>query len=368
MKTARCVYFDVLRAVAMVRVVVFHTIGYGALSVVFPAMGVMFALAGSLMARTLDRAGPRAAVTGRLRRLLPVLWVLGAIGVSVMVWHGWSDADYRPLNAKQLLLWLLPVVDPPASDWGVEYFAAVLWYLRTYLWLVLLSPLLLPLFRRWPIPTLLAPLAALLVIGLGYVRLESLAGTALYDLVTWMPCWLLGFAHRDGMLHRLKAPVVAGLALLSGALAAVWYCRHPSTDMPWDLNAVPLANVLWSIAFLVVLLRWRPQMAWLTRTRPLHRLVGVLNARAVTIYLWHMPAVLVAVLLLDRLGLGMGLESQAALLGAVWLVTGMFVLALGWVEDLAARRRPRLLPDPYGPPPAPRRHYDEAGASTGGGG
>ncbi|MFE3526390.1 hypothetical protein ACFXOD_33210 [Streptomyces sp. NPDC059161] len=121
------------------------------------------------------------AVTGRLP---PVLWVLGAIGVSLLVWNGWSDADYRPL--KQLLLWLLPVVDPPASDRGVEYFAAVLWYLRTYLWLVVLSPLLLSLFRRWPIPTLAAPLAALLVIGLGYVRLESLAGTALYDLV-WAP-------------------------------------------------------------------------------------------------------------------------------------------------------------------------------------
>ncbi|ALO97211.1 hypothetical protein KMT30_01160 [Streptomyces sp. IBSBF 2953] len=40
----------------------------------------------------------------------------------------------------------------------MEYFAAVLWYLRTYLWLVLTSPLLLPLFRRWPTPTLLAPL------------------------------------------------------------------------------------------------------------------------------------------------------------------------------------------------------------------
>jgi peptidoglycan/LPS O-acetylase OafA/YrhL len=63
-------YLDLLRAAAIVRVVVYHATGWAALTVVFPAMSVMFALAGSLMAASLDRWGPWA-VERRMRRLLP---------------------------------------------------------------------------------------------------------------------------------------------------------------------------------------------------------------------------------------------------------------------------------------------------------
>lgn len=30
--------------------------------------------------------------------------------------------------------------------------------------------------------------------------------------------------------------------------------------------------------------------------------------------------------------------------GVGWLLIGVFVLACGWVEDVAARKKPRLLP------------------------
>ena len=53
--------------IALVRVVVYHLFGWAWLTVLFPSMGVMFALAGSLMARSLNRPalerdpGPDAA-------------------------------------------------------------------------------------------------------------------------------------------------------------------------------------------------------------------------------------------------------------------------------------------------------------------
>lgn len=40
-------YLDLLRAVALVRVVVYHLFGWAWLTILFPSMGVMFALAGS---------------------------------------------------------------------------------------------------------------------------------------------------------------------------------------------------------------------------------------------------------------------------------------------------------------------------------
>src|SRR4051812_26472841 len=145
-------YLDLLRAVATVRVVVYHSTGWAALTIVFPAMSVMFALAGSMMAASLDRYGP-FAVERRLRRLLPSLWVLVAIAVPMMVLAGlrW---DWR------FLLGAFPLRAPPATGWWLEGLAAM-WYLRDFLWFVLLSPLALPVFRRLPRVTVAFPYAVL---------------------------------------------------------------------------------------------------------------------------------------------------------------------------------------------------------------
>src|SRR3954447_8827195 len=74
-------YIDTLRAAAIVRVIVYHAFGWAWLTVALPAMGVMFALAGALMAGSLEKYGARRAVTSRMRRLLPALWALGAVAV-----------------------------------------------------------------------------------------------------------------------------------------------------------------------------------------------------------------------------------------------------------------------------------------------
>jgi peptidoglycan/LPS O-acetylase OafA/YrhL len=115
-------YLDLLRAAAIVRVVVYHLFGWPWLSLVFPAMGVMFALAGSLTAASLDKRSAGKVVTSRLRRLLPPLWLLGLIAVPVMLALGWAhetDGE-QPFSPAKLVLWLVPVGDPPGSDKGVD--------------------------------------------------------------------------------------------------------------------------------------------------------------------------------------------------------------------------------------------------------
>src|SRR3954462_13270987 len=97
-------YFDTLRAAAIVRVVLFHAFPVAALELVFPSMGVMFALGGSLMAVSVDRSSA-TAVRNRVRRLLPALWAMGLILVPVMIVHGWPDRPSWP----HLLLWAVPV-------------------------------------------------------------------------------------------------------------------------------------------------------------------------------------------------------------------------------------------------------------------
>src|SRR3954471_6657942 len=112
-------YIDALRAAAIVRVVIYHAFGWAWLTVLLPAMGVMFALAGSLMAASLEKHGSRRAVTSRVRRLVAALWALAAVAIPVMLWHGWSKADPdHPFHPWQLVFWIFPISDPPGSSWG----------------------------------------------------------------------------------------------------------------------------------------------------------------------------------------------------------------------------------------------------------
>lgn len=333
-------YFDTLRAVAIIRVVLFHAFPVAALELVFPSMGVMFALGGSLMVKSLDRNAGRA-VRNRLRRLLPALWAMALILVPVMIYHGWADRPAWP----RLLLWILPIADPPSSEFGYAA-AGVLWYLVTYLWLVLLSPVLLALYRRWNLPTVLLPLVGLLLFMAYPGTFGDTAGWVLQNILGYAACWVLGMAHREGDLAKLRPALVLGLgaACVGGALG--WAYLHPDGD-GLDLPGRPLAYAIYSVGFVLVLLRWAPRMGWLARVRPLDGFVSMVNNRAVTIYLWHNVAITIAVALFDPLKLWRIPQQtleDAADFGIALALLAVAVLALGWVEDLAARRRPRISP------------------------
>lgn len=325
-------YLDLLRFLAIIRVVVYHVTGWAALTLVFPAMSVMFALAGSLMAASLDRSGV-AAVGRRLRRLLPSLWVVALVFVPAMVLTG------LPVSWR-LLLWLFPVADPPANGWGALALS-VIWYLRDYLWFVLASPLALWLFRRAPLPTLLAPYLLLVVVELGFPA----APIVLRDFGLYFGAWLLGFAHHDGLLRRLSNRVLFSVAGVLAVAGGAWILTHPGAR-GYDLNDIRIGNALWAAAFILVALGRAPaSAAWVDRKELFSRAVTVLNRRALTVYLWHMPFVVALTPLVDVVGWShqdpLGLAIRVLL---VFALVGVVTMLVGWVEDVAARRRPELLP------------------------
>ncbi|MFF0177089.1 acyltransferase family protein [Micromonospora profundi] len=326
-------YLDLLRFLAIVRVVVYHVTGWASLTLVFPAMSVMFALAGSLMAASLTRSGP-AAVGRRLRRLLPSLWVLAVVFVPAMLFTGLS-------LSPRVLLWLFPIADPPANNWGALALS-VIWYLRDYLWFVLASPIAFWLFRKAPLPTLLAPYLLLLAIEAGIYQAPS---PVLREFGLYFGAWMLGFAHQAGMLRRLAGRILYPLASVLALAGGAWLVTHPG-PRGYDLNDNHLGNALWSAAFILIALGRGPAgMAWLERSRLADRAVTVVNRRALTIYLWHMPFVVALTPLVDVVGWShqdpLGLAIRVLL---VFVLVGLVTLAVGWVEDVAARRRPELIP------------------------
>lgn len=362
---ARDRYFDFLRALALFRVVFYHLMGWAWLPIVFPSMGVMFALAGNLMARSLKRP-PLQVIRGRMRRLLPPLWLLGAIGVSGMLLQGWGPgADGRPgWWWTHLAFWVLPLSDPPfaeglhgvhgvlGDDWAAEL-AGPLWYIRAYLWFVLLSPLLLKALRAMPWATVLAPLVlsaafAYGVVTVPYPRIDS----NLTDFSTFGACWILGMAHQEGILKRIPRYVVPSLAPVVACLA-LWYAVAHGFKEGHDLDDIPFGQALWSFSTVLLLLHVSPSWSqWPRLLRPFDRLITLLNSRAVTIYLWHNICILTAATLWDRLwsvealeaNVPWLLESSWPVLVIVWILVGGCIVWFGWVEDLAAKRRPRLWP------------------------
>ncbi|AVT31274.1 hypothetical protein C6361_19320 [Plantactinospora sp. BC1] len=337
-------YLDLWRAAALVRVVTYHVLGWIWLTVLFPAMGLMFALAGSLMAGSLDRTGP-GAVGRRLRRLLPPLWGFGAVTLTLLLVTGWRTAPAAALGWGELVWWVFPARTPPVGDqsWAWAY-NVVLWYIVTYLWLVLLSPVLLAAFRRWPWQSLALAVALPIAFRFNIVNVGGYFNEQALNVSTYLACWLLGFAHHDGLLRRIPArryALAVGLLALTGAgwvLAVGWSTGN------YDLNRIAGGNTLWSMAFVATVLRFRPRLDWLGRIRLLDRLVELLNARAVTIYLWHLPLGVLAGALIAPLAVSGWVQTVTVRLAAVWLLVAVAVALFGWIEDLAARRRPALVP------------------------
>ncbi|MFJ4923921.1 acyltransferase [Streptomyces sp. NPDC088725] len=359
-------YLDLLRAVALVRVVVFHIFGWAWLTVLFPSMGVMFALAGSLMAKSLSGRGSWSVIRGRLRRLLPPMWVFGALVVPLMFVMGWQPArDEGVRGLIRLANWILPLGAPPYPDpaggisglldasWA-DQAAGPLWYIRAYLWFVLASPFLLWAFRRAPWVTLALPVVLTAVIGTGLVDFPGEAGLTLGDFAVYGACWVLGFGHHDGMFRRIPRYLTVSLAafVMAGGL---WWASGHLGDEGWNLDEIPLAQAAWSVGFVAILLQYAP--SWRALPGKLARfdsVVTLANNRAVTIYLWHNVLIMATFPLIDQLygvpgltGFSSQLDTAYPVLPLilVWPLIGLMVVALGWAEDLAARRRPRLWPN-----------------------
>ncbi|MEU0210178.1 acyltransferase family protein [Streptomyces canus] len=363
-------YLDLLRSLALVRVVLYHLLGWAWLTVLFPSMGVMFALAGSLMARSLNRP-TLSVIRGRIRRLLPPLWAFSAVVLPLMFVGGWKlseDPDHSGTwGLLELVNYVIPIGAPPypwevgfpndllESTWA-DQAVGPLWYLRAYLWFVLASPLLLWAFRRMPWATLLAPLALTAVVGTGLVTIPGELGNAVTDFAVYGSCWVLGFAHHEGVLAKIPRYLAVSGSVMVMAFALWWASGHLGPE-GWDLNDIPLAQAAWSFGFVVILLQYSPSWQELPgRLARWDKLVTLSNNRAVTIYLWHNLLIMATVPIIDlayRLPFMQSDRAVAALDATdmlwmfflVWPLIGLAILAFGWVEDLAAKRRPRLWPN-----------------------
>lgn len=312
--------------------------GFGPITWVAQIMPLFFVLGGFASFTQWTRLQTRGTtagsyVAGRMRRLL-----VPAVGA---------------VTAAALFLAVLAVVGVPADVVATAGFriGQPLWFLGVYVGCTALVPLMVRLHRSHPLRTYAVLAAGAIAVDI----VRGATGIAPIGLLNMAFIWLLlqqiGFALAEGRFDRLRprtlvpvaAAAVVGIAvlMLSGAAPA---------DLISALNPPMTVLVLVGVVQTAVFLLLRPRLrVWAARPRPAAA-IGWVNARAMTIYAWHMLVVvaLAGALLLLPMALPAPLSSEWWLGRPLWiLAVAAAVLALvAVVGRQEAQREQGIAPAP----------------------
>jgi fucose 4-O-acetylase-like acetyltransferase len=176
-----------------------------------------------------------------------------------------------------------------------------LWFLAAYSFSQAFLPGLAELHARSRVFPLLVLLGGAVAVEVARV-LTGLEVIGIFNMIfVWLFLQQLGFWAADGWFDRRSTVEVALIAvcsylLLFGLVEGGLY----RANMLEDLNPPTLAMILLGIGEFALVTLFRPLLVRIERLRAVRRVVGVIGARLVTIYVWHVPviALLVGLLLL----------------------------------------------------------------------
>jgi hypothetical protein len=353
---------DAVRALCIVVVVLWHWVfsithvsGSGALTMpnpideipagwlvtwvlqVMPAFFVVGGFANLASWQRLERGGQdtwRAYAAGRMARLWKPL------AAVVVVW-GVGDTIART------------VLDVPSVlSWGIVVFVP-LWFLAAYSAVLLLAPVTIRAHRSHPVLTLAGLAAGIAVFdALRFTTGEDRWGYLTTALV-WVTAHQLGYLWRDGTVtgwtRRAQAGLVAGAAATLAVLTTVG--PYPASMVAVRGGGIsnmfpttaPIAVLAVLQLGLIALVRPTAERG-LARRGPWRAVIAV-NAVAMTVFAWHMTALVAVIGAAQGLGFELPATTSATwwLLRPVWLVLPGIVLA-GLVGMFARLERVRLVP------------------------
>ncbi|MGA7097209.1 MAG: acyltransferase [Acidimicrobiia bacterium] len=356
-------YVDLLRAISIMVVVVGHwlmaapqVVGDGLsfnqllstntwthyLTWVVQVMPIFFLVGGYANAASLRSARlksePYAAwLRARLRRLaLPVLPLLGlwAVGSYVMIGTG---------------------LDPSLIRLASQAALVPLWFLATYLLVVALTPVTLRAWDRFGWASL-----AIGVAMAGLMDLVSLGfGVAVLGYLNYVFVWGtvhgLGYAWADSRIGGVTRRLAMSAVGLFTTAALVIFGPYPVAMVGLETqgvnNSQPPKVTLIALALFqagLLLAFEGPVRKWLERDRVWAPVV-MANGRIMTIYLWHMTAMLLVIgVLWWSGGIGLGLEVDSGVwwmtrplwIGGLAMITWPLITGFGRFEHPRPDRRP----------------------------
>ncbi|MFF0148937.1 acyltransferase-like protein [Amycolatopsis sulphurea] len=298
--TRRDTFLDVVRAGAILAVVAQHWImpvlsysdgtlatgnalatpGWWVITWLSQVMPLVFFAGGAANLISLRRAeSTRAWFAGRVRRLLvPVLPLLA-------VW----------LVVPDLLAGL--GIPPQPVEVAGSIAAQLLWFLSVYLLTVLVTPLMVAAHRRWglAVPAVLA--GAGVLVDLARFSDVGLIGYA-NAVIVWVAVHQLGFHYAEGRLGNLGRGAALGLSAAGFGITALLVAFGPYPASMIGMPGAPVSNMSPPTVLLLflalgqigLLLAFRQRLVTLPR---IGTALGWLGSRFMSVYLWHMPALIV---------------------------------------------------------------------------
>lgn len=317
----------------------------------------------------------------------PVTWVLQVMPVFFLVggyanalsWRSarardttygtWLRARLRRLTIPVLPLMVFwAVVAPAAHALGVSSSALRIasmaslvptWFLAAYVVVVALAPLTLALWDRFGWLSVVGGLAVGGLVDLVSISTDQPLVGFLNYLVVWGTVHQLGYAWLDGALAGTRRRLLLAAVGLAGLLLLV----HPGPyavsmvglDGTGINNAYPTRITLAFLGLMQsgVMMALEPVLRRLVARRRVWMLTIFVNARIMTVYLWHLTALgLVVALSLALGGRGLRLVPDTS---AWWISRPLWFLVLGGVTACLVALLGRLeqpAPD-HRPPPRP---------------
>ena len=354
--TRRDLTVDLARVGCVLLVVLIHVL----------MVGVGRTADGSLITSRPLEEQPWFAAATWVGQIMPLFFVVGGFASAT----AWASARARGQDAGDYVRGRLLRLGRPAA--GVFVFLAIalavasvvgvdpellatvavgigspLWFLAAYGIVQVCVPFMVRLHARRPRTTFVVLVSGALAVDL----VRHATGVQNVGLVNLLFVWVfvqqLGFLYADGALDRVRPVVLAVIAAGSYLLLVpLTMLGSWSPDMLNDLNPPTVPLMLLGVAQLCLLRLLRPALARVMKTRPARAIVFAVGSRGMTVYLWHLP--LVILLTGALLVFGAPLPTPGT---PTWWLSRipmyLAVLALAFAVSLAVgrlERPPRSLP------------------------
>lgn len=270
-------------------------------------------------------------LSDRLRRLTyPLLPLLGL----------WIPASWIAWRAG---------LDPRLVTVGSQAALVPVWFLATYILIVMVAPLTIALWERVGVWTIVGFAGVAALIDVASLGFDVPVVRWLNYLFVWNAVHALGYLWADGRVGAMRVRVGMAVAGLLGLASLVYFGPYPVAMVGLDTDVVTNSNpprvtlvALGLFQFGLAMSMESRARAWLAQRRPWTAVVAV-NGSIMSLYLWHLT-VMVAVIGVAFAAGGLGLHIAAG--GATWWATRpvwlglLLILTLGVVALVARFERP----------------------------
>ena len=247
----------------------------------------------SIESNARKNGGYSTYLRGRIRRLTTPTWVFVGVWVATAAIIEWA----RPEVANSLAT-------------ATELIAKPLWFLAVYVIVVCVAPAMLKLHNRSGARVLVGLVAAAVAVDAIRIGLDHEWVGYLNFAFVWLFAHQLGFFYADGSLTNMSRKgqallAVGGLVALTVLTNINVYSRSmvgtesdlASNNSPASICLIALTTWLVGLTMLA-----RPAASrWLKRPRVWLAVIGA-NSVIMTVFLWHLTAVLLAVVTAIPLG------------------------------------------------------------------